>query len=336
LTVSSSPPLNLELRQCKTCGAELHPGDLVCAGCHTLIYAEELTILSHRATRLEQDGASAEALAQWRKALPLLPAHVTQSDWVLDHIRKLELAQQAAPAQPKNAWARKLGPLAPIAIFLAKAKWIFAIFKFKFLLSLGAFFAVYWSLFGWKFGVGFGVLVLIHEMGHFIDIRRRGLPADMPVFLPGFGAYVRWQAMGISLETRAAVSLAGPLAGLLASLGCLFLFWNTGAPLWAALTRSGAWLNLLNLIPIWVLDGGQAVKALDRTGRAAILAGAVVFGFCFAEGVFFFVALGAAWRLFTKDMAPVGSLRVAAYFIGIMGFLGLVLRAVPGHGFGAR
>jgi len=309
---------------------------LVCARCHALIYAEELTVISHRATRLEEDGESAEALAEWRKALPLLPAHVTQSDWVLDHIRKLELAQQASPAQPKSAWARKLGPLAPIAIFLAKAKWILAIFKFKFLFSLGAFFAVYWALFGWKFGIGFGVLILIHEMGHFVDIRRRGLPADMPVFLPGLGAYVRWQGMGISLETRAAVSLAGPLAGLLAAVACLFLWWKTGDPLWAALARAGAWLNLMNLIPIWVLDGGQAANSLDRTGRWAILASAILFGFFFQEGAFFLVALGAAWRLFTKDMAPVPSYRMAAYYIGILCFLGIVLRAVPGHGFGSQ
>src|SRR5205807_9435820 len=117
-------------------------------------------------------------------------------------------------------WAKKLGPFAPIAIFLAKAKWLFALFKFKFLFSLGAFFALYLAMWGWEFGVGFGVLLLIHEMGHYVDIRRRGLPADMPVFLPGFGAYVRWQALGVSLETRAEVSLAGALAGLLASLSC--------------------------------------------------------------------------------------------------------------------
>lgn len=331
----SSPPLNLDLRQCKTCGAELHPGDLVCAACDALLYGEELTILAHRATQLEKDGEPAQALAEWRKALPLLPAHVAQSDWVLERIRQLELAQ-AAPAQPKNAWARKLGPLAPIAIFLAKAKWLLAIFKFKFLFSLGGFLAVYWALLGWKFGVGFSVLVLIHEMGHFIDIRRRGLPADMPVFLPGLGAYVRWQAMGISLETRAAVSLAGPFAGLLAALACWYLWWRTGAPLWAALARAGAWLNLLNLTPVWVFDGGQAANALDRTGRYAILVSALVFGLFFKEGVFFLIAFAAAWRLFTRDMPPVPSFRLAFHFIGIMGFLGLVLRAVAGYAFGAR
>src|SRR5947208_6793857 len=180
----------------------------------------------------------------------MLPTQSTQSDWVRDHVRKLELSLRVSPPQPKNSWAKKLGPLAPIAIFLAKAKWLLARFKFKFLFSLGAFFALYWAMWGWKFGVGFAVLILIHEMGHYIDIRRRGLPADMPVFLPGFGAYVRWQALGISAETRAAVSLAGPLPGLLASIACLLLRWQTGNPLWAGLPCAGARLNAMSLIPV--------------------------------------------------------------------------------------
>jgi len=329
----SSSPLNFDLWQCKTCGLELHPGYLACSQCHSLIYSEPLTIISARATRLEENGDCVQALAEWRKALPLLPAHATQADWVLEHIRKLERAEQAHSAAPKHAWAKRLGPLAPIAIFLAKAKWLLTIFKFKFLFSLGAFFAVYWTLWGWKFGVGFALLILIHELGHYIDIRRRGLPADMPVFLPGFGAYVRWQAMGISLETRAAVSLAGPLAGLLASVACLVLWWSTGDPLWAGLARTSAWLNLMNLIPLWVLDGGQAANALDRNGRGAILASAVLFALFFQENAFFLVAAGAAWRLFTKDLPFLPSYRIAAYYVCVMAFLGIVLRCVPGHGF---
>ena len=92
-----------------------------------------------------------------------------------------------ATSSARDRWARKLGPLGPIAVLLAKGKGLLlAIFKLKFLLSLFAFVAVYWALFGWKFGVGFAVAVLIHEMGHFVDIKRRGLPAEMPVFLPGW------------------------------------------------------------------------------------------------------------------------------------------------------
>jgi Zn-dependent protease len=302
--------------------------------CHTLAFSEELTVLSARANRLEQEGDFPQALEHWRKSLPMLPPQSTQADWVREHIRKLELSLQAAPpAQPKNNWAKKLGPLTPIAIFLAKAKWLFALFKFKFLFSLGAFFALYWALWGWKFGVGFGVLILIHEMGHYIDIRRRGLPADMPVFLPGFGAYVRWQAIGVSLETRAAVSLAGPLAGLLASIACLLLWWKTGDQLWAALARAGAWLNLMNLIPVWVLDGGQATNALDRNGRWIVLATAIFLAFIFQEGAYLLVAGGFVWRLFTKDLPAISSPRTVVYLVSVMALLGGVLRLVPGHGF---
>lgn len=320
-------------RKCKTCGRELASSELACVECHTLAFSEELTVLSARANRLEEQGEFAQALEPWRKSLEMLPAQSTQADWVRDHVRKLELSLESSPPRPKNNWAKKLGPLAPLAIFLAKAKWLFAILKFKSLFSLGAFFALYWAMWGWKFGVGFGVLILIHEMGHYIDIRRRGLPADMPVFLPGFGAYVRWQALGVSSETRAAVSLAGPLAGLFASVACLLLWWKTGDPIWAGLTRAGAWLNIMNLIPIWVLDGGQAANALDRNGRSILLGSAVFLAFVFQEGAFVLVAGGFLWRLFTKDLPAVSSPRTVAYFACVLTFLGAVLRAVPGHGF---
>jgi Zn-dependent protease len=325
---------DLTPRKCKACGRDLASTELACVQCHSLVYSEELTVLSLRANRLEESGDFQQALEEWRNSIQMLPPQSTQADWVRDHIRKLELSiPSARPAPDKHHWAKKLGPLAPIAIFLAKAKWLFALFKLKFLFSLGAFFALYWAMWGWKFGVGFGVLVLIHEMGHYIDIRRRGLPADMPVFLPGFGAYVRWQAMGVSLETRAGVSLAGPLAGLLAGVGCLLLWWKTGDPIWAGLTRAGVWLNLMNLSPVWILDGGQVTNALDRNGRWMALAAAALCALVFQESVFLLVAAGFVWRLFTKDLPPVASPRTVIYFICVLGLLGAVLRTVPGHGF---
>src|SRR5205807_6480876 len=187
----------------------------------------------------------------WASALSLLPEESAQGKWVQERILTLEGSAAAVDGhQRKRKWG-KLAPLAGVGAVLIKL-----LKGSKFLLSLIAFMGVYWSLYGARFGIGFAVLILIHEMGHFIDIKRRGLPAEMPVFLPGLGAYVRWQALGVPLETRAAVSLAGPLAGFLASVACAVLWLQTGNPLWAALARAGAVLNLLNLIPVWVLDGG--------------------------------------------------------------------------------
>ena len=326
--------LDLSPRRCKTCGLDLHLGALVCSQCHSLVYAEELTILSARANRLEEEGETQQALDAWRRALPMLPAHINQADWVREHIRKMELAAAVAPEPRKHAWAKKLGPLAPIAIFLAKAKWILTLFKFKFLFSLGAFFALYWSFWGWKFGLGFAASILIHEMGHYIDIRRRGLPADMPVFLPGFGAYVRWQAIGVSVETRAAISLAGPLAGGLAAFVCLLMYTKTGNPFWAGLARAGAWLNLINLVPVWILDGGGAIRALDRVGRWAIVVASLLLALALQESLFLLIAGGAIWRLFTGDFPALPSFRTAAYYVALLLSLGLILRSVPGELFG--
>ena len=188
-----------------------------------------------------------------------------------------------------------------------------------------------------KFGIGFAVLILIHEMGHFIDIKRRGLPADMPVFLPGLGAYVRWQALGVPLETRAAISLAGPLAGFFAALACAVIWWQTGNPFWAALARVGAVLNLLNLIPVWVLDGGQAALALSKTERIVLLAACLVLGLVLGQNMFFLVALGAGYQVFFAGDLPAHPSRATTiYFVAVLTALGVIIRLMPGHGLGLQ
>src|SRR5262249_53526903 len=160
----------------------------------------------------------------------------------------------------------------------------------------------------------------------FVDIKRRGLPADMPVFLPGFGAYVRWQNLGVSPQTRAAVSLAGPLAGWLASAACTVFWWTTGTGLWAALARAGAWLNALNMIPLWVVDGGQAIAATSKSERAALLLLSLLLCLIAKESVFLLVALGMGYRLFTKDQAPDAGWVTTTYFAFVLTLLALVLR----------
>jgi Zn-dependent protease len=325
------------IRSCKRCSHELVPGTLACEQCHTLVHAEELERLAAEAKMLEKNGELRQARERWVMGLPMLPPSSKQAEWIRTHARELELKANAieSPPKPENPWARKLGPLGPAAIMLAKSKSLLAaVFKLKFLLSLAAFMGLYWALYGMKFGIGFALLILIHEMGHFIDVKRRGLPAEMPVFLPGLGAYVRWQALGVSLETRAAVSLAGPLAGWIASAACALLWWKTGDGIWAALARAGAWLNLLNLIPVWVLDGGQAVLALSKAERFVLLTACLALWLMFGENVFFLVALGAGWRLFTKDLPSHPSPMMTAYFVAVLASLGFIMWLMPGQGFG--
>ena len=141
-------------------------GALVCEKCQALLYSEELARSSTRASSLEEKGDLAQAREEWLKALPLLPPASTQAEWIRGKVYKLELVAKHEPGKPKNAWAKKLGPLAPVAVLLTKSKVLLtALFKLKFLLSHGAFMALYWTLYGAAFGIGFVVLILVHEMG---------------------------------------------------------------------------------------------------------------------------------------------------------------------------
>jgi Zn-dependent protease len=320
---------------CKRCAAALAADALVCRQCHTLTHADQLEQIAVRAKALEEQKDFLRAKEQWVTALTLLPPEAKQANWIKDHTRKLDLAATviSSTQRPKRS-LKRFGPLAPLIVALTKGKAILAILNLKFLLTFGAFVGVYWSVFGMKFGVGFAILILVHEFGHFIDIKRRGLPADLPVFLPGMGAFVRWEAMGVPVRTRAAVSLAGPLAGWGGAVVCTFLWLHTGSSLWAALARSGAWLNLLNLIPIWGLDGGHAFLALTKKHRMLVLSCSVAALLLLGESVFLLVALGATWRLFTRDLPQEPSPLTASYFVAVLSGLSILMWVLPGQGFG--
>ena len=199
--------------------------------------------------------------------------------------------------------------------------------------ELRRFLGVYWSLYGFVFAAGFAVQILIHEMGHYIDIKRRGLPADLPLFVPGLGAFVRWNALGVSLETRAAVSLAGPLAGAIAAAFCAGMWLATGEGIWAALARSGAWLNLLNLIPVFGLDGAHAFLAITRAQRALLLASSTVLFFLVGDGILLLIAIGAGWRLFTNDFPERPAVFSMGYFAAVLCALSALVWLLPGQGF---
>ncbi len=316
------------IRNCRRCAHELAPGALACEACHALVHSEQLDRLAAEAKALEVSGDPRQARERWLTALRLLPASSTQAQWIEEHARALENASGPSQASyPQTATAphdsrnfRQRGTLNLGAI-----------------LSFAAFVAIYSSMSGARLGIGFAVLILIHEMGHYIDIRRRGLPADMPIFLPGLGAYVRWRALGVSLETRAAVSLAGPLAGFLAALACAVIWWQTRDSYWLVLARVGAALNLLNLSPVWVLDGGQAALALSKSERIALLLVSLALWVVVHENMLLLVGAGAAYRAFLAGDTPAHPSRATTiYFVAVVTALALILRILPGHGFGVE
>jgi Zn-dependent protease len=313
----------------------------VCDQCHGLVHSEELERLSADAKALEAGGELRQAREKWLTGLALLPPTSKQAEWIRQHAQALDSAGGVRQPAGDNQWAQPTGAQAMGPAGSAAAMGnrsgapVTPRFKMTSILSFVAFVVIYSAASGVKFGIGFAVLILIHEMGHFVDIKRRGLPADMPVFLPGLGAYVRWNALGVSLETRSAVSLAGPLAGFLAALACAVLWWQTGDPFWGALARVGAILNLLNLIPVWVLDGGQAALALSKMERIVLLITCVALGLVLKQNMFFLVALGAGYRaFFSKDLPAHSSRAITVYFIAVLTALGVIIRLMPGQGLG--
>jgi Zn-dependent protease len=169
--------------------------------------------------------------------------------------------------------------------------------------TMFASFGVYWTLWGWKFAAGFVLSIYVHEMGHVWMLRRFGIAATAPMFIPGLGAMVRLKQSLPTAREDARVGLAGPMWGLAAALVCWAVALTTHSPLFAALTQVGAWVNLANLTPVWQLDGSRAFRALTRTQRwlacALILA---AFG-ATREPLLLLILVVAVMRAFEKEPA---------------------------------
>jgi Zn-dependent protease len=169
------------------------------------------------------------------------------------------------PAREQSAFRR--AGAAIIGTILVIAKWgkgaLLLLGKGKFFVSMFISIGAYALIWGWKFGAVFVGLLLIHEMGHVIQLRREGIKASAPLFIPFLGAYVGMKEMPKDAAAEARVGLAGPVLG---TIGCAIpaAFWiATGDPFWQACTFVGLFLNLFNLVPVLPLDGGRAMQALS-------------------------------------------------------------------------
>jgi Zn-dependent protease len=187
------------------------------------------------------------------------------------------------PIQPENR-LRDVGrrlwvPIAAVGLLVWKFKALaLAAFKLKvfttsasMLVSIGA----YALLWGWRFAVGFVLLLFVHELGHVLELRRQGVPASAPLFIPFLGAVVGMKQMPADAWREAQVALAGPILGTAGA----FVVWGAAealdSELLLALAFVGFFLNLFNLLPIVPLDGGRAMAAIHPAFWAVGLAALV-------------------------------------------------------------
>ncbi len=121
----------------------------------------------------------------------------------------------------------------------------------------------YSFIFGWPYAVGFVLLIFVHEMGHYVAARQRGLNVGAPTFIPFVGAWIQLKDLPHDAETEAYVGMGGPLVGSIGALACFYLGRALESDLLLALSYSGFFLNLFNLIPISPFDGGRITAVIS-------------------------------------------------------------------------
>jgi Zn-dependent protease len=195
------------------------------------------------------------------------------------------------PVNPNWTTGARAGAagLGTVALLLLKFKWLafFLLTKAKFLLlgltkastflSMFASLGLYWAAFGWELAAGLIVSLYIHEMGHVAALMHYGIPTNGPVFIPGFGAYVRGKVSYASPYLDARVALAGPLWGLGVVAFSMMIYALTGSRFWGVIGQLSAVLNVFAMVPLPVTDGGHAFRALSRRERwLAVIALAII------------------------------------------------------------
>jgi Zn-dependent protease len=223
------------------------------------------------------------------------------------------------PVRRNKRGGRISALLAALAAFAAKFKALLLLLpKLKLLTTAGSMLvsvAAYSFVFGWTFAAGFVVLILVHEIGHVIQLRREGLKASAPMFIPFMGAVISAKSLGDNALAEARVGLAGPILGSVGSVACIFIWHATGSDLWRALAFTGFFLNLFNLLPVVPLDGGRAMAAMAPwmwfVGFAAMIPLALIF----PNPIIFLILLVAGYETYKRWQArKAGGAQQEAYY----------------------
>ena len=330
-----------------SCGTQIAPTLLACPACGRLVHADRLQELAAAAHDAAARGDPSAEIRAWRDAMDLLPRGTRQHAIVLEKIDRLgrtldggRSAQRAGHDRLRAApaWLAALGA---IGLLLWKFKFIAAFILtkgkllvlgltksstlFSMVLSLG----VYWTVWGWKFALGIIVSIYIHEMGHVAALKRFGFQATAPMFIPGIGALIRMRQHPSNPREDARIGLAGPIWGLGAAIASLLLWQIFEQPIFAAIARVGAWINLFNLLPIWFLDGSRGFRAMSRVERWLAVGCVAAAWLWVHDGMLLLVLLGALFRAIFDKADPQGDRTAAAQYIGLVAALSALVYWIP-------
>ena len=265
------------------------------------------------------------------------------------------LAEPSPPAvapdrERPSAFKRLLGPLVVVGVLAlkwgAKLKGLLLLLPKLKMLSTSASMlvsvAAYALIWGWRFALGFVALLFIHELGHYIQLRREGIRPTFMVFVPFLGAAVGSRSLGGSAIAEARVGLAGPILGSLACAALLPVASATDDPFWRALAFTGLFLNLFSLVPLVPFDGGRAMAAMAPWMWFAGFAAMLEFFVAFPNPILvLFLLLGGmeSWRRWKSRrrgeegnagyyrVTPRQRLGVGAVYVGLVALLAIGMDA---------
>jgi Zn-dependent protease len=271
-----------------------------------------------------------------------------------------------APARktgPVHSLRKRIGSIIAAIVALGAKFWaaikgvLLLLPKLKLLTTAGtalvsvAAYSLFW---GWTFALGFVVLMFVHEMGHVIQLRREGVKASAPMFVPFLGAVVMAKSLGENALAEARVGLAGPVLGTVGAVTCLVIGEATNSDFFRALAYVGFFLNLFNLLPVVPLDGGRAMAAMAPwmwfLGLGALVAMLFAFPNFILLLIVFFGVL-ETWRRWKERrtrsleqaayyrVSPRNRLLVAAVYVGLIALLAFGMYETHilssgSHGFG--
>src|SRR6266853_4668229 len=173
---------------------------------------------------------------------------------------------------------------------------IFKIPAFGTIISLVISFGGYAVFYGPWFAVALVTMIFVHEMGHVLEIRRQGMEATAPIFIPFMGAAIFQRSHPTDALKQAQIGIAGPIAGTIGATAAFALYGSTHSPVLLLAALIGFYINLFNLIPIWQLDGAWILAPVSKwfqvAGYGIIGIGALFFHFLLSPLIIIIALLG--------------------------------------------